>query len=116
MKKVTFRVPIKSDGSFDMDAQRDLAKEFVAVQEAVRGVAESLESVKNFKPRADLPKDAVDIGMQTGELKMPVFRRISKKDRLDTEIANKRLLEIAANPQSVIRGADLEKRLKRLES
>ena len=99
-----------------MDAQRDLAKEFVAVQEAVRGVTESLESVKDFKPRADLPKDAIDIGMQTGELKMPAFRRISKKDRRDTEIANKRLLEIVANPQIVIRGADLEKRLKRLES
>ena len=56
MEKVTLQIPVKEDGSFDLDAQKDLAKEFLAVQEAIRVASDSLESVKELKPKVDIPK------------------------------------------------------------
>ncbi len=64
MRKVSLRVPVKADGSFDLEAQRELAKEFIAVQEAVKNAAASLEAIVELKPKADLPKDAKDLGWQ----------------------------------------------------
>jgi hypothetical protein len=57
MEKVTLRIPVKQDGSFDLEAQKDLAKEFVAVQEAIRIASDSLENVKDLKPKVDIPEN-----------------------------------------------------------
>lgn len=84
MKKVTLRVPVKPDGTFDLEAQCDLANEFLAVQEAVRITTESLETIKELKPRADIPQDAKDLGVQPGRIEIPERgrrRRATHKDQ-----------------------------------
>jgi type I restriction-modification system DNA methylase subunit len=117
MAKVTLRVPVKTDGTFDLEAQRDLAKEFVAIQEAVRVASESLETIKELKPRADIPKDAVDLGFQPGIVVQPLHHhRQSKEDRNDIEIAKAKLKKIAANPKHLVSGDDLDARLEELLS
>ena len=40
-------------------------------------------------------------------------RGVSRQDMIDSEIALKRLEEIAASPKSVLRGAALKRRMKR---
>lgn len=62
MKKVTFRVPVTPDGDFDLEAQRALANEYMAIQDAVDDAKTNLEQLAGMKPRADLPPDATDIG------------------------------------------------------
>lgn len=114
MEKVTLRVPVKADGTFDIEAQHELAKEFVAIQEAVRGAGDSLITLAELKPRADLPKEAVDMGMQPGTETAPRRRRVSRQDRMDGEVARKRLKEIERNPDVVVVGRVLEKRLGKL--
>jgi len=117
MKKVTLRVPVKADGTFDLEAQCDLAKEFVAIQEAVRAASESLETIKDLKPRADIPKEAVDLGFQPGGIAQPRHpHRLSKEDRRDTEIAKMRLKQIEADPNCLISGDDLDKKLNEMLS
>jgi hypothetical protein len=120
MKKVTLRVPVKPDGSFDLDAQHDLAKGFIAVQDAVRLTTENLESIKDLKPRADIPKDAVDLGLQPGRVEMPEHRRRHRKasleDQRDIELAQKRLDELRKSPEKIIRGDVLEKKMKQWTS
>jgi len=61
MARVTFRVPVKEDGSFDLGAQRDLAKEFTAIQEAVKGIGENVEALSEPKPRAAIEEETVVI-------------------------------------------------------
>lgn len=119
MAKVTLRVPIKEDGTFDLAAQRDLSKEYVAIGEAVQGAEDSLEALKDLKPRADLPKDAQDLGAQPGYVEYPRHsrpRRQSTQDRQDVAVAEQRLAEIRSDPKGVLRGAALEKGLKRWTS
>ena len=114
MKKVTFRIPVKDDGTFDIAAQQDLAKEYVAIASAVQGAEESLESIMELKPRADLPKDVQDLGPQPGadmDQTRRRSRRASKEDARDAEIALKRLAEIAKNPKRLISGKALKERL-----
>lgn len=113
MRKVTLRVPVKADGSFDLDAQRDLSKEFIAVQEAVRGVGDSLEIIKDLKPRADLPKDAEDLGMQPGLMtaRETRHRRLTDEDRRDAEIALERLKEIETDPPRLVSSKKLKAKL-----
>jgi type I restriction enzyme M protein len=108
MKKVTLRVPIRPDGSFDLEAQQELAKEFVAVQAAVRSAGDNLESIIDMKPRADLPSDAEDIGIQ------PPSQPLSHHDARDLEIAHERLESIRTGRTLVVSGDVLEKRLNRL--
>ena len=79
MCKVTFRVPVKEDRSFDLEAQRDLAREFTAIQEAIKAVGDSLGSLSELKPRADLPKDVQDLGMQPSE--DTILQRRSRRKR-----------------------------------
>lgn len=118
MKKVTLRIPVTADGSFDLDAQRELARGFIAVQDAIRITTESLESIAVLKPRADLPKDALDLGLQPGRVEMPQQRssprrRVVHEDRRDAEIGSKRLAEVQQSPETLLRGDALEKKLKR---
>ena len=105
MARVTLRVPVKTDGTFDLEAQRDLAKEFVAVQEAVRVTSESLETIKELKPKADIPKDAEDLGVQPGRVEVKHRRRPSREDRRDAGIARLRLDEMRDSPGKVMRGS-----------
>jgi len=64
MAAVTFKIPVKDDGAFDLEAQHDLATEFVAIQEAVDEAKRGLEAVSDLKPKADLPNDAQDMGIR----------------------------------------------------
>jgi hypothetical protein len=116
MKKVSLRVPVKLDGTFDLEAQRSLAKGFIAVQDAVRITSESLEAIKDLKPRADIPKEAIDLGIQPGRVEMTTKRRrhsqVFNQDQRDIEIAKVRLNEIKEAPGKVVKGMALEKRMK----
>jgi type I restriction-modification system DNA methylase subunit len=90
MAAVTFKVPVKTDGTFDLEAQRDLAREFSAIQDAVDDVKKGLEAVSDLKPRADLPKDAIDTGFRGEQIKpQPLdeqeFHSLVKKWRKDTQ-------------------------------
>jgi type I restriction enzyme M protein len=100
MKKVTFRVPVKDDGTFDMEAQRALAGEYTAVLEAVEDVKASLTQITELMPRADIPADALDIG--------------TMEDFADLHIAKKRLKQIAANPELLVSGKELKARMSQL--
>lgn len=64
MAAVTFKVPLRDDDTFDLEAQRDLAAEFAAIHEAVDEAKRGLEAVSDLKPKADLPKDAQDVGIR----------------------------------------------------
>jgi type I restriction enzyme M protein len=118
MRKVTLRVPIKVDGSFDLLAQQELAKSFTDVREAIRGVEESLSVIADLKPRVDLPKDAVDV-IREPEVSGSSRRKRRVKevelDVLDAQIAAKRLKEIHDDPSSLVSGSELERRLSLLE-
>jgi hypothetical protein len=115
MGKVTLRVPVKPDGTFDLDAQRDLAKEFVAIQEAVRVASESLETIKDLKPRADIPKEAEDLGVQPGSItQLRRSRRLSREDSRDAEISRTRLKQIEADPKYLMSGTELDEKLNEL--
>jgi type I restriction enzyme M protein len=120
MKKVSFRVPVKEDGAFDLAAQKSLAQEFLAVKEAVRITTDSLETIKDLKPRADIPNDAIDLGFQPGKIEMTTKRnrhiRINSQNRQDAEIAQMRLNEIKDSPDRIIKGIALEKKLKQWAS
>ena len=90
MAAVTFKVPIRVDGAFDLEAQRDLAKEFSAIQEAVDDAKKGLEAISDLKPRADLPKDAKDMGYRGVQVKPQAldeqeFHSLVKKWRKDTQ-------------------------------
>ena len=61
IKHVTFKVPVNESGTFDLEAQRDLAVEFTTIQTAVEDAAKSLESLVDLKPRAELPSDVIDL-------------------------------------------------------
>ena len=69
MRPVTFKVPVRDDGTFDLEAQRDLAKEFSAIQEAIDDAKKGLETICDLKPKADLPKDAIDMGHRGAKIK-----------------------------------------------
>jgi hypothetical protein len=56
MKKVTFKVPVKADGSFDLEAQREFARGFDLIWEAVRQTEERLKVLIELKPKIDLPE------------------------------------------------------------
>ncbi len=120
MKKVSLRVPVKEDGTFDLAAQKSMAQEFLAVKEAVRVTAESLETIKDLKPRADIPNDAIDLGLQPGKIEMsPKPRRhayINIESRKDAATAKMRLNEIKAAPNNLIKGIVLDKKMKQWTS
>jgi type I restriction enzyme M protein len=90
MRPVTFKVPVKEDGSFDLEAQRDLAKEFNAIQDAVEDAKRGLEAVSELKPKADLPKEAKDLGVRGVIVKPEAldekeFHALVKKWRKETQ-------------------------------
>ena len=58
MRKVTLRIPVLANGSFDVDAQRRLAEQYTAIQEAVEDVRILTEGIKPLKARVDLPREA----------------------------------------------------------
>lgn len=97
MRKVTFRVPVLADGSFDLVAQRTLASEYTAIQDAVEDAKTNLEQIADFKPRAELPLDAVDLG--------------DRETAVDVKTARARLSSIEKNPQSLVSGSELKARL-----
>jgi type I restriction enzyme M protein len=111
MKKVTLRVPVKSDGSFDLEAQRVLAREFTDIRNAIRVVEESLASISGLKPRVEISKEAQDMGEQRGAVLGGALRR-RREERIDEVIAAARILEIEKG--QVLRGAKLEERLAAL--
>lgn len=100
MRKVTFRVPVAADGSFDLAAQRALASEYTAIQDAVEDAKTSLEQIAEFKPRAELPADAVDLG--------------DREMVSDAKIARARLSAIKKKPDSLLSGRALKARLDAL--
>lgn len=117
MAKVTLRVPVKQDGTFDLSAQHDLANEYVAIGEAVQEAEDSLGTLVALKPRADLPKDVQDLGPQPGADMDQISRRShkqTKEDRRDAEIAQARLREIETDPKRLVSGAKLKARIDKL--
>lgn len=100
MKQVTFRVPAKPDGSFDWEAQKALARDYTAIRDAVEEARLSVEEIKELKPRADIPADAVDLG--------------DYEDLWDIRVARERLNEIQENGAKLIQGSQLRSRLARL--
>ena len=118
MEKVTLRVPVKADGSFDLEAQRDLAKEYLAIADAVQDVEGSLSALVDLKPCADLPSEARDMGIKIGGAMSRARQRrraTEDEDRHDVMVAQERLAEIREHPERVLRGAALARRLAKLE-
>jgi len=118
MAKVTLRIPVKSDGSFDLSAQQDLAREYVAIGDAVQVAEEGLESLRSLKARAELPDDVEDLGPQEG-VAMPVVtakrsRKQKSEDEIDAEIARTRLSAVKKNPKQLVSGDKLQSRLREL--
>jgi type I restriction-modification system DNA methylase subunit len=64
MENVTLRVPVKADFSFDIESQKELGNEFLAVQEAVAVASDSLGSIKELKPKSDIPGTAKDFSLE----------------------------------------------------
>ena len=116
MAKVTLRVPVQDDGTFDLAAQRDLAREYLAISDAVQSAEESLAALVELKPRADLPKEAVDVGPQPGRGASVVARRRGRKPSVDpdAEIVRAQLAKIAANPKELVSGRELEDALREI--
>jgi hypothetical protein len=115
MAKVTLRVPVKPDGTFDLQAQRDLAREYVAIGEAIQGAEISLGTIIDLKARADLPKDVEDLGPQPGGQPQAVRRRrATREEKRDVETAQLRLDEIEQHPRQLVSGARLAIRLKNM--
>ncbi len=110
------RVPVQEDGTFDIAAQRDLAREYVAISDAVQSAEESLAVLVELKPRADLPKEAADVGPQPGRNLHSVTRRRGRKLAVDpdVEIARIQLAKIASNPKELVGGRELEDALKEI--
>ena len=112
LSKVTLRVPVGVDGKFDLDAQQKLAAQFSAIQDAVKLAKESLQSIVALKPRAELPKDAIDMGPVAQETSSAAD--IVKQNERDASIAQQRLDELAKNPRTLVSGAALKARLAKL--
>ena len=82
----------------------------------MKGVEESLTSIIDLKPRVDIPKDAVDVEIES--LRPTSQGRkgaASRADEEDARIAVKRLKEIHDAPSKLVRGRQLSKRLSLLE-
>jgi hypothetical protein len=115
MAKVTLRVPVQEDGAFDIAAQRDLAREYIAISDAVQSAEESLATLVELKPRADLPKDAADVGPQPGQT-ISRARRRGRKSAADpdADVARERLREIESDPHRLVSGSKLKAALDEL--
>lgn len=57
MKQLTFEVPVKTDGTFDLEAQRILAARYDSVVETINEVNTLLGSLKDLQPDVLLPSD-----------------------------------------------------------
>ena len=57
MRKVTLRVPVRRDGSFDIEAQQLLARQYVAINKASCDARYLFEDIMSLKARVDLPGD-----------------------------------------------------------
>lgn len=112
LSKVTLRVPVMADGRFDLESQQKLAAQFSAIQESVKLAGESLSSIVDLKPRAELPKDAIDMGPIAQEPHKDVDA--AKRNQRDVSIAQQRLEEIANNPRALVSGAALKARLAKM--
>jgi hypothetical protein len=115
MAKVTLRVPVQEDGAFDIAAQRDLAREYIAISDAVQSAEESLATLVELKPRADLPKDAANVGPQPGQT-ISRARRRGRKSAADpdADVARERLREIESDPHRLVSGSKLKAALDEL--
>ena len=104
MKKVTLRVPVNDDGSFDLEAQRDLSREYVAIANAVHGAETSLGVVKGLKPRAELPEEAEDLGPQPDSDPKKAFLVFAERWRKETAVLSS-VARITAHPayQQIVR-------------
>ena len=104
MKKVTLRVPVNDDGSFDLEAQRDLSREYVAIANAVHGAETSLGVLKGLKPQAELPEDAEDLGPQPDSDPKKAFLIFAERWRKETAVLSS-VARITAHPayQQIIR-------------
>lgn len=111
-------MPVLDDGAFDLEAQKELSSEYNQITDAVGAVEEALAQLADMKPRADLPNDATDLGLQVGSTmttKKRTRRQPSRVDRIDADIARKRLREIADDPSLLVTGKELSKRLSELK-
>ena len=97
---MTFRVPANPDGSFNLEAQQTLAKEYTAILDAISETKASMEGVVDLKPRAELPATASDLG--------------DYSDLEEAKVAQIRLDEIKRSPQKLVQGERLRKRLARI--
>jgi hypothetical protein len=55
MKPLTFDVPVREDGSFDLAAQRALAARYEAVSEALREAGRAFSGLVDLEPDVMLP-------------------------------------------------------------
>ena len=72
----------------------------MAIQDAVEDARLNLEQIADFKPRAELPADAIDLG--------------DRDAVVDAKIARTRLAQVKRNPRSLVSGRELEARLDAL--
>ena len=87
------------------------------IQDAIDAANESLGVLTDLKPRADIPLEAEDLGMQPGEVTATVRRRkLSREDIVDAGIARQRLREIATDPTQLVSGRRLKAKLDELLS
>ena len=88
MKSVTLRVPVNDDGSFDLEAQRELSQEYVAVANAVHGAETSLGVLKGLKPKVELPEDTIDLGPQPDADPKKAFPVFADRWRKETALVH----------------------------
>jgi type I restriction-modification system DNA methylase subunit len=117
MKKVTLRVPVKADGTFDIKAQRDLASEYTNIKDAIRAVGDSLDTIVGLRPKVDIPKEAEDMGSQVVVVASPSGIEGTRPalDHHDLEIASKRLRDMREGRSKKVSGRELQARLALLE-
>ncbi len=117
MRQVTLRVPIKADGTFDLNAQRELANEFTNIKDAIRAVADSLDAIVGLRPKVEIPKEAEDVGFNVVvSAPKTAAEKAEAEDADDLSIAVTRLRGLAAGTSKKVTGKALRDRLALLEA
>ena len=116
MAQVTLRVPVKANGTFDLEAQRELAKEYTNIKDAIRAVGDSLDTIVALRPRVDIPVGVEDVGSEViVAASRPSGSVFSKThDERDLEIAAERLRELSTGRVRKVSGQELLSRLAAL--
>ena len=77
MKKVSLRVPINQHGEFDIDAQRELAREHEVMADAVNAAKVGLGRLEEVVPQTEIPDSSLVTESSRGEdrtVETPIYK------------------------------------------